>query len=114
MLPNVRGHERPADRGFLNTETCVNPHLLLYGKRHASARMAPSCWGTLVMAIQLADVELDGPRAVQEVPARPLAAFDSTTVDDNEGVMGGRGIVAAVLISAPFWALLAFTLYLVL
>lgn len=68
------------------------------------------------MAIQLAEAELVGSRPVRKPEARPNVGieYQSTTyrAPTETGGPAGRGIMIALLISAPFWALIAFTVYL--
>ena len=64
------------------------------------------------MATRLA--EADHPRMVHEAGGHALVTPDSDAADDDERPTAARGIVAAVLLSAPFWALFAFTIWLLL
>jgi hypothetical protein len=66
------------------------------------------------MVMQLAEQELVEPRTVPEAAASPSAATAPDPIGENEHQAVARGIMAAVLISTPFWALLAFTIYMVL
>jgi hypothetical protein len=66
------------------------------------------------MATQLAEAALIDPRLVHEAPVRPPATYDSNAAQDDDRTTPGQGIVVAMLISVPFWALIAFTIYLLL
>jgi hypothetical protein len=50
---------------------------------------------------------------VQEPPLRPRVPYDLEGGEDDQRVAVGRGIVVAVLLSAPVWILLGLTVYLV-
>jgi hypothetical protein len=64
------------------------------------------------MAAQLADAELIDRRIIHEMVGDAPVAYGSDTVEDNDRTTAVRGIATAVLISTPFWALIAFTIYL--
>ncbi|MDB5400545.1 MAG: hypothetical protein JWQ55_2563 [Rhodopila sp.] len=66
------------------------------------------------MATQLAEAALIDPRLVHEAAARPPATYDSNATQDDDRTTAGQGIAVAMLISVPFWALIAFTIYLLL
>jgi hypothetical protein len=108
-----------ADRGFLKSIFSVAPYLLPYGKCIVTARTIPhkdnaSCRGNPVMTAQLADAELIERRIDHEVTGDSLADYGGDdAVEDDRRVSPARGIAAAVMISAPFWALVGFTIYLV-
>jgi len=63
------------------------------------------------MDTQLADVAPVDSRAAA-VPA--YAGYETDPLPDDEGMTVARGIVSAVLIATPFWALLAFTAYMLI
>jgi hypothetical protein len=64
------------------------------------------------MAPQLTDEKLDDPRLVHAAAAPPLAARDREVPEDEW--RAARGIVIGILIASPLWALIGFTLYLLL
>jgi hypothetical protein len=64
------------------------------------------------MATYLAEAELADPKLVHE-PVMRLNVADTITTGEGGG-SPARGIMIAALISTPFWALVAFTLYLLL
>ncbi len=62
------------------------------------------------MAIQLADVELLDPRLRQEALLRP--GDNGREVGEDSGRLApSRGIMIAVLLSAPIWAVIGITIY---
>jgi hypothetical protein len=65
------------------------------------------------MATYLAEAELADPKLVHEPVMRSLNVADTITTGEGGG-SPARGIMIAALISAPFWALVAFTIYLLL
>ena len=67
-----------------------------------------------MMATQLADAALIDPRTIQQPAGRSVTGYDSEAMPDDGRLTAARGIVTAVLISTPFWALIAFTVYLLL
>jgi hypothetical protein len=75
--------------------------------------MATSLLRKPVMATFLAEAELADPRRAHDPTVCPPITFDSDTIGDP-GRSVGRGIITAVLISTPLWALIAFTIYLLL
>jgi hypothetical protein len=66
------------------------------------------------MATHLAEADLVDPGMVHGATGRPQPADDNDLTEDDERSTAARGIVTAALISAPFWALFAFALYLLL
>lgn len=66
------------------------------------------------MITQPAEIELVEPRTVNEAVAHSRSPFAVDLSDDNEQAVPGRGIIAAVLIATPFWALLAAAAYILL
>jgi hypothetical protein len=42
---------------------------------------------------------------------RPVPGFDVDPMPDDNRLTAVRGIVTAVVVAAPFWALVAFTIY---
>ena len=65
-----------------------------------------------MMASQLADAELFDPQVVDTAVVRPPTVHDNHTAEEEGPSMASRGIVIAMLISLPFWALIAFTIFL--
>ena len=63
------------------------------------------------MAIQLADAALIYPGTVHQSMAPPVTGRDIDPMADDDRLTVARGIGTAVLISAPLWALVAFTVY---
>jgi hypothetical protein len=61
------------------------------------------------MGTYLAEAELVDPRLVHRPEAPPSTEYDGTAETEGSPV---RGILIALWISAPFWALIAFTIYL--
>jgi len=61
------------------------------------------------MGTYLAEAELVDPRLVHQPEARPSTAYHGTADTEGSPV---RGILIALSLSAPFWALIAFTIYL--
>jgi hypothetical protein len=71
------------------------------------------------MEMQLSDADLIETAMVQDVVVCPLATYEdkATCKDKSEHDSGrstARGIMTAVVIAAPFWALVAFTIYMLL
>lgn len=64
------------------------------------------------MSSQLADAMLIDPLTAREAVQHPAASLGN--VEDGQEIRVARGIMTAMLISAPFWALVGFTVYLVL
>jgi hypothetical protein len=67
-----------------------------------------------VMATQLAEMGLPDPPMACETVGRPRTVCDGEVAEDDDRPAVARGIVVAALISTPLWALVVFTLYLVL
>lgn len=66
------------------------------------------------MHVQIAEVEL-GHSAMADVAGSMTArASANNPHDQDRPLLAARGIVTALLIAAPFWALFAFTLYLLI
>ena len=63
------------------------------------------------MATYLAEAELVDPQTVHKPQARPNIAAEFHSTAPTEG-SPTRGILIALSISAPFWALIGFTIYL--
>ena len=64
------------------------------------------------MATHLAEADLTDPRVRQGATAGLLTPDYRDESDDAEQPSPVRGIRTAILISMPFWALVAFTVYL--
>ena len=69
------------------------------------------------MAPQLADAAVMDSETMQEAMGRPtpsfdpIPAFDNDPMPDDDRLTVARGIVTAMVIASPFWALIAFTVY---
>ena len=66
------------------------------------------------MAIQMADSALLDRRINREASDHAPVSYVSDPTEHDDQTTAGRGIVTAVVISTPFWALIAFTIYLLL
>ena len=66
------------------------------------------------MAAHLADAILVDPCAAHEPAERPVAGFVGDDAEGNSSITVARSIIGDVLIALPFWALVAFVVYLVL
>jgi hypothetical protein len=66
------------------------------------------------MATQLADAERIDVRVLHDAAVHPFLGCDADAADGDERTPAARGILTAVLISTPFWALAGFTMYLLL
>jgi hypothetical protein len=64
------------------------------------------------MSIQLADAKPVDPRVVHEAPGIPVTVVSSDVIREDRRMTASRGIAIGVLIALPFWALIAFTIYL--
>ena len=66
------------------------------------------------MHVQIAEVEV-GYSAAADVAGSAARRLSANHPHDQESpLLAARGIVTALLIAAPFWALFAFTLYLLI
>lgn len=65
-----------------------------------------------MMATQMADADLLDPPMVPAEVVPPQTAIDSHGAEDEGHFLAPRGIIIAMLISLPFWALIAFTVFL--
>ncbi len=65
-----------------------------------------------MMATQLADAELLDPPKDHPPIARSQTIFEPYVAEEEGRSLASRGIVIAMLISLPFWALIAFTIFL--
>lgn len=66
------------------------------------------------MATQAAAAELHTSRGLNVVSAISADDYDNDSNEADPKTSTARAIVIALLISSPFWALVAFTIYLVL
>ncbi len=66
------------------------------------------------MAMQVLDTERLDPLEACDLGARPSAAGDDDASEDDGPPTVARGVLMAMLISTPFWGLIAFTFYLLL
>jgi hypothetical protein len=66
------------------------------------------------MSTQLAEAELTDLATVEDVVRRAAAEFGEDNTGDERQMSAARGIVIAMLISLPFWALVVFTVYMLL
>ena len=62
--------------------------------------------GDAAMPLQTVDEEFQSPST--------LTAGDRDVLADDDRLITSRGVLAAVLLSLPFWGLIGFTLYLLL
>jgi hypothetical protein len=67
-----------------------------------------------VMSTLFAEAELAGPVRIGDVARSAVVGFDEFDADEEQRLSAVRGIAAAVLISLPFWGLVAFTVYVLL
>lgn len=65
------------------------------------------------MALQLAEAELVGTGTMAVPVAGPAGGCQPDITGDAQQMTAARGIVAGVLMAAPFWALLALAIYLI-
>jgi hypothetical protein len=64
------------------------------------------------MSFLTADAELNNtPAALASLPSAPLDG-DTEPMDDGGDLTTPKGILVAVLVSLPFWGLIALTVYL--
>jgi hypothetical protein len=63
------------------------------------------------MATQLAEADLIDPRVRRRATTHVQAANDPDEIDGRQWRNPARGILTAMLISAPIWALIAYALY---
>ncbi len=63
---------------------------------------------------RLLQPKLVDPPVVSAPVGRTLPAYGSDPCDDGDRSVAARGIIIAVLIALPLWALIAFTVYLLL
>lgn len=66
------------------------------------------------MGVQMSDAELDDLPIASEALEFPLSAYDGRDMANDDRLSAARGIMIAALLSLPFWALIAFAVYLVL
>jgi hypothetical protein len=66
------------------------------------------------MAEQFADAALIDTGMVHAAIDPPFAGVSSDPRLDDDRMTVARGVVTAVLIAAPFWAVIAFTVYLLM
>jgi hypothetical protein len=66
------------------------------------------------MSTLFAEAELAGPARLEDLTRPAVAGFDEFDADEEQRLSAVRGIAAAVLISLPFWGLVAFTVYVLL
>ncbi len=64
------------------------------------------------MAAQLVNAELADRRPVSKAVDELPATYSSNPTDGSNRITAARGLVTAMMISMPFWALIAFTIYL--
>ena len=64
-----------------------------------------------MMATQLADAAVLAQESAQGPEGHRGTRFDSHQMPDDDRLNVARGIVTAVLMAAPFWALVAFTVF---
>ncbi|HEX3574813.1 MAG TPA: hypothetical protein VHU42_09455 [Rhodopila sp.] len=64
------------------------------------------------MSTQTAELELNQSSAVAITGPAIDCIYDQPNLDPDRPLRAARAIVTAVLISVPFWVLLAFTIYL--
>jgi hypothetical protein len=65
------------------------------------------------MEMQLSDADRIETAMAPDAVLRPRATYESK-VEQDSGRSMARGIMTAVVIAAPFWALVAFAIYLLL
>jgi hypothetical protein len=65
------------------------------------------------MEMQLSDADRIETGMAHDAVVRPRATYESR-VEHDSGRSTARGIMTAVVIAAPFWALVAFAVYLLL
>ena len=63
------------------------------------------------MATQFAEAASIDSRTMQDAEGRPNPKFDDDSTPDDDRLTVARGILIGALIATPFWALVAFTLY---
>jgi hypothetical protein len=63
---------------------------------------------------ELANAKPADPDGVNESARRPIAGLPTDVTKDNRRMRAAWGITLAVLISVPFWAVIAVALYLLL
>jgi hypothetical protein len=66
------------------------------------------------MAIQPAHTELSDPPVSHQPNPRLFETRDGDSIEDDGRTTAVRGIMTAVALSVPFWALTAFVVYLLL
>nr|WP_294529293.1 hypothetical protein [uncultured Rhodopila sp.] len=66
------------------------------------------------MSIHVAEAELLVHEPAKAAPPTLLPFDDDVEADDSDRLAVARGVAAAVIISAPFWVLMGFTLYMLL
>lgn len=66
------------------------------------------------MATQFADVELVASPVPPLVAERSNESVDNYESADDAWILAPRGIIIAILISLPFWALAGFTIYILI
>jgi len=66
------------------------------------------------MAKELAGAEPVKPGVVNETVQRPITAIDTDLTKDDKRLQAVRGIAFGVLMSVPFWVMIAVVLYLLL
>ena len=60
------------------------------------------------MGVHVADAELADSGLVRQAPNRRSMAYSADAPRNDQGTRAARGILIAVIISIPFWALIAF------
>ena len=66
------------------------------------------------MAIQMADSALLDHQMVHDAVDHVPVTYITDPIEDHDRTSAVRGIMTAMVISAPFWALIGFTIYLLL
>ncbi len=63
------------------------------------------------MATQFADAVSIDSGTIQEAARRPNSGCDNNSAVNDDRLTVARGILTGALIATPFWALIAFTVY---
>ena len=63
------------------------------------------------MATQFADAVSIDSGTIQETARRPNPGCDNDSAANDDRLTAARGILTGALIATPFWALIAFTIY---